>query len=80
MALWRRILFLIYAIGSYIYRWVVTFAIFWFFIRSSPYKLEVISQMLAVAAVSMAGWPFYRLGKSIYKRGRIPDMKRCVSS
>jgi putative peptide zinc metalloprotease protein len=77
MALWRRILFVSYAISSYIYRWVVTFAILWFlysFLR--PYKLEVISQMLALgAAASMAGWPLYRLGKSLYKRGRIPDMK-----
>ncbi len=59
MALWRRVLFVSYAIGSYIYRWVVTFAILWFlysFLR--PYKLEVISQMLALgAAGSMAGWP-----------------------
>jgi putative peptide zinc metalloprotease protein len=78
MALWRRILFVSYAIGSYIYRWVVTFAILWFlysFLR--PYKLEIISQMLALgAAASMAGWPLYRLGKAIYKRGRIPDMKK----
>jgi putative peptide zinc metalloprotease protein len=77
MALWRRILFVSYAIGSYIYRWVVTFAILWFlysFLR--PYKLEIISQMLALgAASSMAGWPLWRLGKSLYKRGRVPDMK-----
>ncbi len=78
MALWRRVLFVSYAIGSYIYRWVVTFAILWFlysFLR--PYKLEVISQMLALGATaSMAGWPLWRLGKSIYKRGRFPDMKK----
>jgi putative peptide zinc metalloprotease protein len=78
MALWRRILFVSYAVGSYIYRWVVTFAILWFlysFLR--PYKLEVISQMLALgAAASMAGWPLYRLGKAIYRRGRLPDMKK----
>src|SRR5579885_558903 len=78
MALWRRILFVSYAVGSYIYRWVVTFAILWFlysFLR--PYKLEVISQMLALGAAGlMAGWPLWRLGKSIYKRGRIPDMKK----
>ena len=30
MALWRQILFVVYAIVSYIYRWVVTFAILWF--------------------------------------------------
>jgi putative peptide zinc metalloprotease protein len=78
MALWRRVLFVTYAVGSYIYRWVVTFAILWFlysFLR--PYKLEVISQMMALgAAGSMAGWPLYRLGKNIYRRGRLPDMKK----
>ncbi len=78
MALWRRILFVSYAIGSYIYRWVVTFAILWFldsFLK--PYKLEVLSHLLAFAAAgSMVGWPLFRLGKSIYKRGRLPDMKK----
>src|SRR5262249_4859961 len=41
-----------------------------------PYKLEVISSMLAVMALgSMVGWPLYRLGKNLHKRGRLPDMK-----
>jgi putative peptide zinc metalloprotease protein len=78
MALWRRILFVVYAIASYIYKWVVTFAILWFmhsFLR--PYKLEVISDMLAVAALgSLIGWPTYRFFKNIHRRGRLPDMKR----
>jgi putative peptide zinc metalloprotease protein len=78
MALWRRILFVTYAIVSYIYYWVVTFAILRFmhsFLR--PYKLEVISDMLAVGALaSMIGWPIYRFGKNLHRRGRFPDMKR----
>jgi putative peptide zinc metalloprotease protein len=78
MALWRKVLFISYAIGSYIYRWVVTFSILWFmysFLR--PYKLEVISTLLALAALaSMIGWPLYRLGRNIHRRGRLPDMKR----
>jgi putative peptide zinc metalloprotease protein len=77
MELWRRILFVVYAITSYIYRWVVTFTILYFmynFLR--PYKLEVVSTMLAAAALgSMVGWPIYRLGKNIHRRGRLPDMK-----
>lgn len=77
MALWRRILFLAYAIVSYIYRWVVTFSILYFMAMFlKPYKLGVISGMLAcAAAASMVGWPLYRLGKNVYKRGRLPDMK-----
>jgi putative peptide zinc metalloprotease protein len=78
MALWRRVLFVFYAIASYIYKWVVTFGIIWFFSEFlKPYKLEVVGQMVAVASLaSMLGWPIYRLGKNIYKRGRLPDMKR----
>jgi putative peptide zinc metalloprotease protein len=77
MALWRRWLFVIYAVTSWIYRWVVTFFILYFlynFLR--PYKLGVISAMLAIAALaSMIGWPLFRLAKNIHRRGRLPDMK-----
>lgn len=77
MDLGRRILFLTYAVVSYVYRWVVTFVILRFmatFLR--PYKLEVISNMLALAALgSMIGWPLFRLLKNVHKRGRLPDMK-----
>ncbi len=76
MELWRRILFVAYAIISYVYRWVVTFVILYFMSNFLGPKLKVISQMLAVAAAaSMVGWPLYRLGKNIHKRGRLPDMK-----
>src|SRR5947208_12141123 len=41
-----------------------------------PYKLGVVSGMLAFAAAgSMIGWPLFRLGKNLHKRGRLPDMK-----
>src|SRR5262249_48890968 len=77
MELGRRILFVAYAVTSYIYRWVVTFAILWFmynFLR--PYKLEVISSFLTLAAAgSMVGWPLYRLGKDIHRRGGPPGLK-----
>jgi putative peptide zinc metalloprotease protein len=77
MALWRRVLFVVYAIVSYIYRWVITFSILYFMSNwLKPYKLGVVSGMLAVAAAaSMIGWPIYRMGKNWHKRGRLPDMK-----
>jgi putative peptide zinc metalloprotease protein len=77
MALWRRILFVVYAIISYIYRWVITFSILYFMSRFlKPYKLGVISGMLACgAAGSMIGWPLFRMLKNLNKRGRLPDMK-----
>jgi putative peptide zinc metalloprotease protein len=77
MATDRKILFMAYAIVSYIYRWVVTYSILIFmagFLK--PYKLEVVSKMLAIAALaSMVGWPLWRLGKNLHRRGRLPDMK-----
>ncbi len=77
MALWRRILFVAYAIVSYVYRWVVTFSILWFlYMFLKPYKLGAISALMAVAAAgSMVGWPIYRLAQNLNKRGRLPDMK-----
>jgi putative peptide zinc metalloprotease protein len=77
MALGRRTLFVTYAIASWIYRWVVTFSILYFLYRFlQPYKLGAISALLAIAAAgSMVGWPLYRLGKNLHKRGRLPDMK-----
>ncbi len=77
MALWRRVLFVVYAIVSYIYRWVITFSILYFMSQFlKPYKLGVVSGMLACgAAGSLVGWPLYRLGKNLHKRGRLPDMK-----
>jgi len=73
----RRVLFLAYAIVSYIYRWVVTFSILYFLSGwLKPYKLETLSLMLtALAFGSMVFWPMFRLRKSINQRGRLPDMK-----
>src|SRR5437879_2331734 len=77
MALWRRFMFVLYAVISYVYRWVITFSILYFMSNFlKPYKLGVVSGMLALAAAgSMVGWPLYRLGKNVHKRGRFPDMK-----
>jgi putative peptide zinc metalloprotease protein len=57
---------------------VVTFSILWFFSRFlKPYKLESLGAILVIAAAgSMVGWPLYRLGESLHKRGRLPDMQR----
>jgi putative peptide zinc metalloprotease protein len=77
MATGRKVLFMTYAIVSYVYRWVITYAILIFMATFlKPYKLEVVSQMLALAALgSMVGWPLWRLGKNLHRRGRLPDMK-----
>jgi putative peptide zinc metalloprotease protein len=77
MELGRRILFVTYAIISYLYRWFVTFGILFFLYNFlKPYKLEVVSQALTIASMaSMVGWPIFNMGRNIYRRGRVPDMK-----
>ena len=78
MEFWRMVLFVLFAIVSYVYRWVVTFSILFFLSNwLKPYKLESLSMMLAIGAlVSLLFWPAYRLVKSVRQRGRLPDMKR----
>jgi len=77
MEAWRRVWFVVFAIISYVYRWVVTFVILKFMATFlKPYRLEVVSEFLAIGALgSMIGWPLYRLIKNVRKRGRLPDMK-----
>lgn len=78
MATGRKVLFVTYAIASYVYRWVVTFSIIWFFYQFlKPYKLGSLGGLIAVAALSsMIGMPIYHLIESLRKRGRLPDMKQ----
>jgi putative peptide zinc metalloprotease protein len=45
----RRWMFIAYSIASTIYRWVITFSIFWFLYRVlEPYGFKIIGQMLAM--------------------------------
>ena len=76
MAPGRRVLFITYAIASYVYRWVITFSIIFFLADFLGPQLKILSQMLAVfSLLSMFIWPVYRMIKNIRQRGRLPDMK-----
>jgi putative peptide zinc metalloprotease protein len=76
MAPSRKVLFVTYAIASYVYRWVITFSIIWMLSNFLGPQLKILSQMLAVVALaSMFIWPIYRTVKNIRQRGRLPDMK-----
>jgi putative peptide zinc metalloprotease protein len=76
MAPGRKVLFVVYAVTSYIYRWVVTFSILWFLADFLGPQLKILSQMLAVfSLLTMFIWPTYRVVKNIRQRGRLPDMK-----
>jgi len=66
----------IYAIASYVYRWVVTFSIIFFLADFLGPQLKILSQMLAAFSLgTMFIWPTYRMVKNINQRGRLPDMK-----
>lgn len=76
MTLLRRALFVTYAVVSYVYGWVVAFGMILFVGNFLPYKLRIISILMAWASVvSMIGWPLYYMGKGIYQRGKLPAMK-----
>jgi putative peptide zinc metalloprotease protein len=76
MARGRKWLFVIYALASWVYRWVVTFSILWFLADFLDPKLKILSQMLAILSLaSLFIWPGYKVIKNIRQRGRLPDMK-----
>lgn len=76
MAPGRKWLFVVYAVASWVYRWVVTFSILWFLSDFLGPKLKILSQMLAVMSLaSLFIWPAYRVVKNVSQRGRLPDMK-----
>src|SRR5262249_2471074 len=74
----RRTLFVAYAIASYLYRWVVTFSICFFLSQVlKPYKLEVISYMLALGSlVPLLGLPVYQMIKFVRQPGRMRKVKK----
>jgi putative peptide zinc metalloprotease protein len=74
----RRYLFVIYAIASYLYRWVVTFSIIYFLSQVlKPYKLQSISYMLAAGAlVPLLGMPVYQIIKFLRTPGRLRKVKK----
>ena len=76
MAPGRKVLFIAYALASYVYRWVITFSILWFLADFFGPRLKVVSQLLAIfSLVSMFLFPIYRSIKNVRQRGRLPDMK-----
>jgi putative peptide zinc metalloprotease protein len=74
----RRSLFVLYAISSYLYRWVVTFSILYFLSQFlKPYKLQSISYMIAGASlVPLLGMPLYQGLKFIRQPGRMRKVKK----
>ena len=74
----RRILFVTYAVASYVYRWFVTFAILWFLSQFlKPWKLESVSYLLAAGAlIPLVGMPLYQIVKFLRTPGRLRKVKK----
>jgi putative peptide zinc metalloprotease protein len=73
----RRILFVTYAICSYLYRWLITFSILFFLYSFLPPKLRVISAALALGSlVPLLVMPAYQIGKFMYQPGRWRKVKK----
>jgi putative peptide zinc metalloprotease protein len=74
----RRILFVTYSVASYIYRWIVSFAILWFLSQFlKPHKLESVSYLLAAGAlVPLVGVPMYQIIKFLRTPGRLRKVKK----
>jgi putative peptide zinc metalloprotease protein len=71
-------LFVVYAIASYLYRWLVTFSILFFLYQFlKPYKLGSISAMLAVGSlVPLFVMPAYQIVKFVRTPGRMRKVKK----
>lgn len=74
----RRLLFVTYAIASYLYRWLVTFSILFFLYQFlKPYKLGSISAMLAIGSlVPLFVMPCYQVFKFARTPGRMRKVKK----
>lgn len=73
----RRILFITYAVCSYLYRWVITFSILFFLYKFLPPKLRVVSAALALGSlVPLIAMPIYQVGKFFYQPGRWRKVKK----
>lgn len=77
MTMNRKVLFVSFAVISWLYCWLITFSVLAFmYTFLEPYKLGSISYLFgSISLGAMIGMPLYKLGKSIHRRGRLPDMK-----
>ncbi len=74
----RQVPFALYAVASGVYRWVVLFGVLWFLDHAfKPYRLQVIGQMIAVAAiVGLVAVPIVRVGQFFWVPGRIEKVNK----
>jgi putative peptide zinc metalloprotease protein len=70
--------FMFYTVAASAYTWFVMFSILFFLFKVfQPYRLEIIGQIIAVAAIaSLIGRPVWSVGKFFYVPGRIEEVKK----
>ena len=73
----HRGLFVTYSIAALLYRWIITFSIFWFVYKLlEPYGLKVIGQALAMMALyGLIGVPLIQLFRFFAVPGRLSSVK-----
>ena len=73
----RKWFFIAYALAAVVYRWFITFAIFWFLYELlEPYGLKVIGQLIALTAIyGLLGMPLIKLWKFFSVPGRLNSVK-----
>lgn len=73
----RKWLFVSYSIAAVLYRWLITFTIFWFLYKLfEPYGLKVIGQGIAIMAIwGLIGMPLVKLFRFFSVPGRMLAVK-----
>ena len=73
----HRWFFYAFSIVAPMYRWLITFSIFWFLYKIlDPYGFKIIGQLLAAMAIwGLLGQPIVKLFKFFYVPGRIEKVK-----
>lgn len=74
----HQLLFAIYSVGSFVYRWVVMILIFWFVSEIfAPYGLEAIGHVvIGISLFGMVVVPFYKMVKFFLFPGRLREVKK----
>ena len=69
--------FAVYSVAAAIYKWFITFAIFWFLYSVlEPYGFKVIGQMIALVAIyGLIGMPLIKAIQFIRTPGRVSSVK-----
>lgn len=74
----RRWLFAAYAMSASVYRWFITFSIFWFLYQMlEPYGMKIIGQGLGLMAIyGLVGAPLIKTLKFFFVPGRIEKVNK----